>query len=78
MAYGIQWKLEDWLAERGKTRYQLAEIMAGEARTNQTTLYRLESAEQVHHKTLSRIITACKTLTGERPSVCDLLEYKEE
>ena len=78
MAYGINWKLEGWLAERGKTRYQLAEVMDGEAPTNQTTLYRLESAERINHRTLSRVIQACEKLTGERPGVGDLLEYTGE
>lgn len=78
MAHGIHWKLEGWLAAHGKTRYQLAAVMGGNARANRTTLYRLESAEQLSHKTLARVIAGCEALTGEQPGVCDLLEYQEK
>ena len=73
----IVWKLEPWLAARGKSRNQLAEAMSGELASNRVTVYRLEGQKRLDFATLTRIIRACEQLTGERPGVGDLLEYRE-
>jgi hypothetical protein len=78
VAHGIKWKLETWLESKGKTRYELARAMGGNEKANQTTLYRLGTAERIDHKTLSRVILAAEKLTGQRPKISDLLEYEGE
>jgi DNA-binding Xre family transcriptional regulator len=77
MAHKMEWKLETWLDGKGKTRYQLATEMDGQKESNLTTLYRIEKAEQVNLNTLTRIIEACERLTGKRPKLSDILEYKQ-
>ncbi len=72
----ITWKLEEWLQQRGKTRYELASAMEGEKQSNLTTLYRLSNAKRIDYATLERIITGLKKLTGEDVTVGDLLEYE--
>ncbi len=71
----IIWKLEDYLNERGKTRYELASAMEGEKQSNLTTLYRLNTARRLDYSTLERLIKGLAVLTGEHPTVCDLLEF---
>ena len=78
MARHISWKLEDWLAAHGRTRYQLAAAMGGNRRSNLTTLYRHRVAERIDYHTLERIIEGLEQLTGETVAVCDLLEYRRE
>lgn len=73
----IVWKLEDYLAARGKTRYELASAMEGEKQSNLTTLYRLNSARRLDYSTLERLIRGLNKLTGEQPTVGDLLEFRE-
>ena len=73
----IVWKLEDYLAARGRTRYELASAMDGEKQSNLTTLYRLSSAKRLDYTTLEKLLRGLAKLTGERPTVSDLLEFRE-
>jgi DNA-binding Xre family transcriptional regulator len=73
----IVWKLEEYLAARGKTRYELASAMDGEKQSNLTTLYRLNTARRLDYSTLERLMRGLVRLTGERPTVGDLLEFQD-
>jgi predicted ArsR family transcriptional regulator len=76
----LRWKLRDYLQQNGIPTLQLAKAM-GDGRV--ATLYRLTSPDpertpsRIDFHTLEAIVTALRQLTGNRVSVCDLLEYEE-
>jgi transcriptional regulator with XRE-family HTH domain len=68
----VTWKLRKYLDAHNVSAYALAKT----ADTSPTTIYALArgSHERVSLVVLDKVLTALEQLTGERVSVCDLLE----
>jgi transcriptional regulator with XRE-family HTH domain len=68
----VTWRLREYLNAHNVSAYALAK----EADTSPTTIYALArgSHERVSLAVLDKVIEALEQLTGERVSVCDLLE----
>ncbi len=68
----MKWKLKSYLEEHDLTPHQLAL----ESKLSANTIYPMArgKAERVSLQTLDKVAAALDNLTGQRVSVCDLLE----
>jgi DNA-binding Xre family transcriptional regulator len=68
----MKWKLKSYLDEHDLTPHQLAL----EAKLSVNTVYPMARgrAERVSLRTLDKVAAALDKLTGQRVSMCDLLE----
>lgn len=68
----MKWKLKSYLDDHDLTPHQLAL----ESKLSVNTIYPMArgKAERVSLQTLDKVATALDNLTGQRVSVCDLLE----
>jgi DNA-binding Xre family transcriptional regulator len=68
----MKWKLKSYLEEHDLTPHQLAL----ESKLSVNTIYPMArgKAERVSLQTLDKVAAALDELTGQRVSVCDLLE----
>ncbi len=70
----MEWKLRKYLDDHKLTPHQLAL----EAKLSVNTVYPMArgQAERISLKTMDRVITALRNLTGKHVDIGDLLEYK--
>lgn len=73
----VRWRVGDVLQERGLTAYRLAAELHG--RVNRNSVYAIArgDTERVDRATLGHLLAALHSLTGQRYTVGDLLEYSE-
>lgn len=73
----VRWKLHDYLQAHGLTVYKLTQAAKGKLSAN--GIYKLaRGTSTVQLETLSALIEALQSLTGQAVSVADLLEYDPE
>lgn len=72
----MKWKLKQYLEDHDLTAHALSR----ESSLSTATIYPMArgQAERISLQTMDRVITALRSLTGERVDIADLLEYGAE
>ncbi|MFC3833863.1 MULTISPECIES: helix-turn-helix domain-containing protein [Deinococcus] len=74
----VMWRVGDILREHGLTAYKLAAELHGKVNRNSVYAIARGDTERVDRTTLSALLEALRTLTGQKYTVADLLEYTSE